>query len=230
MADLISKLRKLVHRQEEDEVRPIYGSGPYRLSAQYPKFLMDSMKWHSLDAEKRRKHVSLFQQHMSAIEKEFKKPQKSGEKANEKQRKRKETPEIFVERVQKDEKRTSIDDPNVQPQVPYVLFFWSLVPRLFQRCQGNCSINLKSSDNEDYLVVKSHGSTITVNGEEKTRSGLKYVHFNNVCLKEYAYLKHNACYDQFLLKLVAIDKDTLQRLTHEERTYLTNFWVTTFDE
>ena len=60
---------------------------------------------------------------MSAIEQEFKKPQKSGEKANEKQRKRKETPEIFVERVQKDEKRTSIDDPNVQPQVPYVLFF-----------------------------------------------------------------------------------------------------------
>ena len=44
VAELISKLRKLVHRQEDDEVRPIYGSRPYRLSAQYPKFLMDSMK------------------------------------------------------------------------------------------------------------------------------------------------------------------------------------------
>ena len=48
--------------------------------------------------------------------KNFKKPQKSGNKANEKQRKRKKTPEIFVESVQKDEKRTRIDDPNVQPQ------------------------------------------------------------------------------------------------------------------
>ena len=84
----------------------------------------------------------------------------------------------------------------IQPQVPYILFFRSLVQRLVQRCQENCGINLKPSDNEDYLVVKSHGSTtFTVNGEEKTRSGPQYVHFNNVCLKEYAYLKHNTRYD-----------------------------------
>ena len=117
-------------------------------------------------------------------------------KTNEKQRKRKETPEIFVERVQKDEKRIRIDDPNVQPQVPYVLFFQSLVPRLVQRYQGCYGINLKPSDNEDYLVVKSHSSTsFTVNGEEKTRSGSQYVHFNNVYFNEYAYLKHNNRYD-----------------------------------
>ena len=101
------------------------------------------------------------------MEQEFKKPQRSVKKANEKQRK-KETPEIFIERVQKDEKRTSIDDTNFQPQVPYILFFRSLVPRIVHRCQGKCGINLKALDNEDYLVVKSHGSTtFTVNGEEK---------------------------------------------------------------
>ena len=34
------------------------------------------------------------------------------------------------------------------------------------------------SDNEDYLVVKSHGSTtLTVNGEETTKSGPQDVHF-----------------------------------------------------
>ena len=84
----------------------------------------------------------------------------------------------------------------IQPQVPYILFFRSLVQRLVQRCQENCGINLKPSDNEDYLLLKSRGSnTFTVNGEEKTRSGPQYVHFNNVCLKEYAYLKHNTRYD-----------------------------------
>ena len=31
----------------------------------------------------------------------------------------------------------------------------------------------------------------TVNGQEKTRGGPQYVHFNNVCLTEYARLKHN---------------------------------------
>ena len=160
--------------------------------AHYAKFQMESVKWHSLDAEKRRKHVSLFRQHMPTMEQEFKKPQKSGKKANEKERKRKKTPEIFIERVQKDEKRARIDDANVQPQVPHVLFSRHLVPRLVPKYQRNCGINPKPSDNEDYLVVKSHGSTtFTVNGEEKTRSGPQYVHFNNVCLKEYACLKHN---------------------------------------
>ena len=66
--DVISTLKKLVERQKDDEVRVIHGSSPYRLSAKYAKFLMDSVKWHSLDAEKRRKHVSLFQQHMPTME------------------------------------------------------------------------------------------------------------------------------------------------------------------
>ena len=56
-------------------------------------------------------------------------------KANEKQRKRKESPEIFVERVHKDEKRTRIDYPNVQPKVLYVFFLQSLVPRLIWSLQ-----------------------------------------------------------------------------------------------
>ena len=43
------------------------------------------------------------------MKQEFKKRQKSGKKANEKQRKKEKTPEIFVERVQKDEKRARID-------------------------------------------------------------------------------------------------------------------------
>ena len=91
-----------------------------------------------------------------------------------------------------------------------------------QRCPGNCGIN---------TVVKSHGSTtFTVNGEEKTRSSQQYVHFSSVCLKEYAYLKHNTRYDQFPLNLITIDKNTLQRLSHEERTDLTNFGVTILDE
>ena len=68
VAGLISTFKKLVDRQEGDEVRAIYGSGPYRLSAQYAKFQMHSMKWHSSDAKKRRKHVPLFWQHMPTME------------------------------------------------------------------------------------------------------------------------------------------------------------------
>ena len=125
-------------------------------------------------------------------------------------------------------KRTRNDDLNVQSQVPCAL---SLVSRLVQRCQGNCGVNLKPSDNEDYLVVKSHGSTtFIVNGEEKARSGPQYVHFYNICLKEYAYLKHNTRCDQLPLNLITIDTNTLQKLSHVERTDLTNFGITILDE
>ena len=50
--------------------------------------------------------------------------------------------------------------------------------------------------------------------------------------KEYAYLKHKTFHDQFPLNLIKleIDKNTLQRLSHEERTDLTNFGITILDE
>ena len=99
VADIISTLKKLVDRQEGEKVRAIYGWGPDHLSTQYAKLQMDVVKWHSLHAKKRRKHVLLFRQHILTMEQEFKKAQKSGKKANEKQRKRKETPEIFIERL-----------------------------------------------------------------------------------------------------------------------------------
>ena len=96
-----------------------------------------------------------------------------------KREKREKSKRKSLERWEKNKK-----DPNVQPQPSYVLFFRSLVPRLVQRCQENCDINLKPSDNEDYLVVKSHDSTtFTVNGEKTTRSGPQYVHLNKVCLR-----------------------------------------------
>ena len=170
VVDVISTLKKLVDRQEDNEIRAIYGSGSFHLNIQYAKFQMDSVKWHFLDAKKQRYKVSLFWQHIQTMKQEFKNPQKSEKKANEKQRKRMETSQMVKEseRWEKNNNRWSIFFFNFifQPQVPYVLFFRSLAPRIVQRCQWNCGINLKPSDNENYLVVKSYGSTTyTVNGD-----------------------------------------------------------------
>ena len=44
LPDVISTLKKLVDRQKGDEIRAVYGPGPYRLSTQYAKFQMDSVK------------------------------------------------------------------------------------------------------------------------------------------------------------------------------------------
>ena len=49
--------------------------------------------------------------------------------------------------------------------------------------------------------------------------------------KEYAYLKQNIHYGEFPLNLITIlNKNTLQRLSHEKLTDLTNFGFTTLDE
>ena len=49
--DVINTLKKIIDRQQDDEVRAIYGSGPYKLSREYDKFSIDNLKWHSMTLE-----------------------------------------------------------------------------------------------------------------------------------------------------------------------------------
>ena len=51
---VISTFQKLVERQENDEIKATYGSGPYSLSKEYSKFKTDSVKWHSMVGDCRR--------------------------------------------------------------------------------------------------------------------------------------------------------------------------------
>ena len=42
--DVIGTLRKIVERQEDDELRALYGNRPYKLSKEYCRFSVDSLK------------------------------------------------------------------------------------------------------------------------------------------------------------------------------------------
>ena len=87
----------------------------------------------------------------------------------------------------------------------------SMVPRLVDRCQGNCGKKLLPADEQDYLLVKSWGhSNFFYKGENKSKYGPQYIHF-----KEYAHFKHKMHYDEFPYDLVEIDKDTLSKLSEE---------------
>ena len=63
LTDVIGTLRKIVERKQDDEIRALYGNGPYKLSKEYCRFSVDSLKWHSISSEKRKKHVFLFRIH-----------------------------------------------------------------------------------------------------------------------------------------------------------------------
>ena len=117
-----------------------------------------------------------------------------------------------------------MENPNASRPLEYQLFLRSLVPRLAERCQGNCGIKLKPADNRDYLLVKSHGpSTYMVKGESRTSYGPQYIHFKADCPKEYAHAKQDSVYDVFPFELIKVEKETLKQLTEEEKAYLQSF-------
>ena len=58
--------------------------------------------------------------------------------------------------------------------------------------------------------MKSNGPTMfLVNGEERTKVGPQYVHFNQKCLKEYPHRKHNVQLEEFPHEHIIVDRETL---------------------
>ena len=55
--DVITALKKITKRQQDDEVCAIYGSGPYKLSNEYNKFSIDNLKWHLMILDEREKNT-----------------------------------------------------------------------------------------------------------------------------------------------------------------------------
>ena len=120
---------------------------------------------------------------------------------------------------EKSQKKSQVDDLYTKETVSYELFFRSLVSRLVEQCQGNCGVKLKTSDDGDYLLIKSHApSTYTVKRETRTKNVPQYVHFNSKCLLEYAHAKHDIKYNKFPFPNIKVDRLTYD-LTYDRLTY-----------
>ena len=136
--DVIKTFKSLVERQQDEEVRAIYRSGPYRLSDCYQKFEVDSVKWHSMDPEARMKHVEQFRRYRPTLDDQFDKPKSSGRKPSDRKRTRKPDFKSVFDRLDKKEKESrksfTFQDPNALEKISYELFFRSMVPRLVNRC------------------------------------------------------------------------------------------------
>ena len=60
ISEIVGTLKTLIERQQNDDVRALYGSRPYHLSQSYRKFQVDSVQWHTMNAKKKMKHVTSF--------------------------------------------------------------------------------------------------------------------------------------------------------------------------
>ena len=104
MEDVIKTFKSLVERQQDEEVRAIYRSGPYRLSDCYQKFEVDSVKWHSMDPEARMKHVERFRRYRSTLDDQSDKPKSSGRKRSDRKPTREPDFESAFDRLGKKQK------------------------------------------------------------------------------------------------------------------------------
>ena len=78
-----------MERQQDEGVKAIYRSDPYRLSDCYKKSEVDSVKWHVVDLETRMKHVEQFRSHKPILDYQSDKPKSSSGKPSDRNRTRK---------------------------------------------------------------------------------------------------------------------------------------------
>ena len=119
------------------------------------------------------------------------------------------------------QKKIRIDEPNAERTVSYLLFLRSLVPRLVEQCQRRCGVKLKTSDDGDYLLVKSYDPLSCCKGETRTKHQPQYVHFNRECLLEHAHAKHDIKYNGFPFANIKVNRYDL--LTEEEKPTLISY-------
>ena len=220
MENVIKTFKSPVERQQDEEVRAIYRSGPYRLSEHYKKFEVDSVKWHSMDPEARTKHVERFRRYRPTLDDQFDKPKSSGRKPNYRKWTRKPDFESAFDWLDKNEKESrksfTFQDPNAPEKISYELFFCSMVPRLVNRCQGNYGDKLFLVGKEDYLVVKSRGRIRISFGNKQGEMDSKYcplhIHFKAECFKN----THG-------VYMMYTTKPSLSRKLCLEKTYLPDY-------
>ena len=76
----LSNLELFYNRQEQEEVRPLYGASLFSLTTEYKKFKVDNAQWHQLSMKKRYEHNKRFCNYKSNLTDAYKKPCNSGRK------------------------------------------------------------------------------------------------------------------------------------------------------
>ena len=178
-----------------------------------------------MDPRKRMKSVEQFRKYCPKMEENFQKPAASGRKPHVRKRVRKPQAEIILDQMEKLEK-VKILRPKHSSEGRLRTASWIMVPRKFERYQGNCGVKLEASDeaNNNYLVVKSfETSTFLVKGESHSKYGPQYVHFQRHYLKEYAHREHDLSYDDIPFTEIKVDQKTLQALSNDDKSNMKEY-------
>ena len=98
----LGNIHKITQREENDEIRALYGARNYCLSPEYWKFQVASHVWHSWSEERKAGHLRKFREYVPNISDIFRVPANAGRKPGYQHRDRNITePDIVADRIEK---------------------------------------------------------------------------------------------------------------------------------
>lgn len=229
VSEAAEALKALALRQENDEVRAVYGAGNYTLSKEFSKFKVDSARWHSWSEIRRRDHIQKFREYKPTTTDSFIKPKNSGRKASFQKRKRNEEPVIVVDRIEEhsldvgndQEEGARFLDPREKQVKQFEIYFRNSLPRSIKRCHGMCGKVINPED--DGLLVRTYGKTTWTDkstGAERSKFGPMYVHFNQKCLENSDSENFYGPSKSFDYSRIKIDDKTKEKLNKTEKVLL----------
>ena len=234
VSEAAQALKALALRQENEEVRAVYGAGNYTLSKEFSKFKIDSARWHGWSESRRREHVQKLRRYQPTASDSFAKPKNSGRKTSFQKRHRSEEPVIVSDRLgEQSQERTNdqeessrFSDPREKQVKQFEIHFRNSLPRSIKRCQGMCGRMIKPED--DGLLVRTYGRTTWTDkstGAERSKFGPMYVHFNQKCLENSDSETFYGPSKSFDYSKITIDDKTKEKLNKSETALLKDLGI-----
>ena len=114
----------------------------------------------------------------------------------------------------------SFEDPRDGRETIFELRLRSELPKKISRCCGNCHKTITQSDR---FLVRSYGISSWLDqksGEQRSRHGPLYIHFQDNCLKAYDSKNYYAPNELFNYKQIKLDEETRKKLSDVDIIYL----------
>ena len=119
----------------------------------------------------------------------------------------------------------SFEDARQGRETIFELHLRSELPKKISRCRGNCHKTITQSDRS---LVRSYGISSWLDqkiGEQRSRHGPLYIHFQDNYLKAYDSKNYYAPNELFNYKQIKLDEETRKKLSDVDLIYLQDLGI-----
>ena len=135
---------------------------------------------------------------------------------------------VTSEKVPTSENKVEIRfaDPRKDPPQIFEVRLRKNLPRIIEKCRGGCGVKIKPND--PGMLIRTYGTTRWTNktrGEEDSKHGPMYIHFQEECLRRYDSTTHYGANNSFDYSKLTVDKKVHSELNEDEKNFLISLGV-----